>query len=394
MLIDRRRRGRQPPLGLTLGTPSAQSLVMDVAELEAAGLYDPKSPNAAERLELLEWLVSRGTTIEQMKRAANAGLLHSLAGDLVLRPGSRYTRADVAERAGVSVERVRELSLSAGLPPAAPDDPVYTDEDVRMFATFAGGSTLFGTAAVLRFIRTVGSSLARIAEAAVSLFLVNVEEPMRRQHATERALAEANLRAIETIDGVERMLLGLFRTHMEAAIARFRHARHGDSLLTAHMTVGFIDLVGFTSLSGRMSPAELGRLVEHFEETAHDVVTARGGRVVKLIGDEVMFVAVDAAAACDSALALCEHFVRDDAVTPRGALATGDLLIRGGDYYGAVVNLASRVAQLAVPNEILVTQELAAEARAPALRFAPAGKRMLKGFDEPVALLTVERGNR
>jgi len=58
------------------------------------------------------------------------------------------------------------------------------------------------------------------------------------------------------------------------------------------------------------------------------------------------------------------------------------------------VNLASRVAQLAVPNEILVTQELAAEARAPALRFAPAGKRMLKGFDEPVALLTVERANR
>jgi adenylate cyclase len=379
---------------LTLGTPSAQSLVMDVAELEAAGLYDPKSPNAAERLELLKWLVSRGTTIEQMKRAANAGLLQSLAGDLVLRPGSRYTRAEVAERAGVSVERARELSLAAGLPPAAPDDPVYTDEDVRMFATFAGGSTLFGTAAVLRFIRTVGSSLARIAEAAVSLFLVNVEEPMRRQHATERALAEANLRAIETIDGVERMLLGLFRTHMEAAIARFRHARHGDSLLTAHMTVGFIDLVGFTSLSGRMSPAELGKLVEHFEETAHDVVTVRGGRVVKLIGDEVMFVAVDAAAACDSALALCEHFVRDDAVTPRGALATGDLLIRGGDYYGAIVNLASRVAQLAVPNEILVTQELAAEARAPALRFAPAGKRMLKGFDEPVALLTVERANR
>jgi adenylate cyclase len=364
---------------------------MNVAELEAAGLYDPKSPNAAERLELLEWLLSRGTTIDQMVRAARADRLHALAGDLVLRPGPRYALAEVAARAGVSVERVREVSLAAGLLPPPPDERTYTDEDERMFAAFAGGSTLFGSAAVLRFIRTVGSSLARIAEAAVSLFLVNVEEPMRRQHATERALAEANLRAIETVDGVERMLLGLFRTHMEAAIARFRHARHGESLLTARMPIGFVDLVGFTRLTGRMSPAELGTLVEHFEETAHDVVTARGGRVVKLIGDEVMFVAVDAAAACDIALALCEHFVRDDAVTPRGALATGDLLIRGGDYYGAVVNLASRVAQLAVPNEILVTQELAAEARSPALRFEPAGKRMLKGFDEPIALLTVER---
>ena len=364
---------------------------MDVAELEAAGLYDPRSPTAAERLELLEWLGSRGTTIEQMARAARAGTLHALAGDLVLRPGSRYTRAEVAERAGVSAERVCDLSLAAGLPPAPLDEPVYTDDDARMFAAFAGGSTLFGTAAVLGFIRTVGSSLARIAEAAVSLFLVNVEEPMRQQHASERALAEANLRAIETIDGVERMILGLFRTHMEAAIARFRHARQGESRLTARMAIGFIDLVGFTRLSGRMSPAELGTLVDHFEETAHDVVTARGGRVVKLIGDEVMFVAVEAAAACDIALTLCEHFVRDDAVTPRGALATGELLIRGGDYYGAVVNLASRVAQLAVPKEILATQELADEARSPGLRFEPAGKRMLKGFDEPVALLTVER---
>jgi len=364
---------------------------MDVRELEAAGLYDPKSPTAPERLELLEWLASRGTTIDQMARAARAGALHALAGDLVLRPGRRYTIAEIAARAGVSDERVRELSLAAGLPPQPPDEPTYTDEDARMFAAFAGGSTLFGTAAVLRFIRTVGSSLARIAEAAVSLFLVNVEEPMRRQQATERALAEANLRAIETLDGVERMILGLFRTHMEAAITRFRHARRGKTLLTARMTVGFVDLVGFTSLSGRMSPAELGTLVEHFEETAHDVVTARGGRVVKLIGDEVMFVAIAAAAACDIALALCDHFVRDDAVTPRAALATGELLIRGGDYYGPTVNLASRVAELAVPKEILVTQEVATEARSSDLRFEPAGKRMLKGFDEPVALLTVER---
>src|SRR4029450_10399577 len=59
-------------------------------------------------------------------------------------------------------------------------------------------------------------------------------------------------------------------------------------------------------------------------------VPARGGRLVKLIGDEVMFVALDAAVACDTALALFEHFASDASVTPRGALATGGRVTRGG----------------------------------------------------------------
>jgi len=92
-----------------------------------------------------------------------------------LRPGDRYTLAQVAERAGVSIERVRQLHLAAGLPPSPPAAPVFTDDDVLVFRGFAGGAGLFGEAPILRFVRTVGSSLARIAEAARALFLVNVE---------------------------------------------------------------------------------------------------------------------------------------------------------------------------------------------------------------------------
>ena len=364
---------------------------MTAAEFEAAGLYDPQAPSASDRLELLEWLAARGVTVEQMARAARGHALSGLAGELALRPGERYTLAQVAERAGVSIERFRQLSLAAGLPPSPPDAPVFTDDDVLVFRGFAGGAGLFGEAPILRFVRTIGSSLARIAEAAISLFLVNVEGPMLQQGTTERALAEANLHAIHALGAVEVMLQSLFRTHMEAAIPRLRAGRLGRSIDTTYMTIGFVDLVGFTTLSRRMAARELVAIVERFEEAAHDVVTARGGRLVKLIGDEVMFVALDAAAACDTALALFEHFASDTSVTPRGALATGELVTSGGDYYGPIVNLAARVAQLAVPHELLVTAEVVAHAPAPELRFEPAGKRMLKGFDEPVALLTVER---
>jgi class 3 adenylate cyclase len=363
---------------------------MTAADFEAAGLYDPKAANAAERLELLEFLVARGATLEQMAAAARVGSLTALAADLLLKRGQRHGLAEVATLTGLSEERVRELSLAVGLPFGFDRDRV-TDEHVEMFRKFSDAAAFFGEGPVLRLLRVVGASLSRIAEAAISLFYVTVEGPMRKQGTTERAIAEAGLRSIQAIDGLQAMIHGLFPAHMEVAIERFRRLELGRSVDTAHMTVGFVDLVGFTTLSGRLSASDLAGLIERFEERAFDVVTARGGRLVKLIGDEVMFVTVKAAAACDIALALCEEFATDPAVTPRGALATGELVIRGGDYYGPVVNLASRLAELAVPRELLVTAEVAAEARSATLRFEPAGRRMLKGFEEPVALLTVER---
>src|SRR5207237_7796937 len=98
------------------------------------------------------------------------------------------------------------------------------------------------------------------------------------------------------------------------------------------------DLVGYTPLSQQLPVEELAELVSRFESVAYDAIAASGGRVVKLIGDEVMFVALDAVAAVDAALSLIDAF-RDDgsAITPRGAIAVGELLARGGDYYGPTV---------------------------------------------------------
>jgi adenylate cyclase len=257
---------------------------------------------------------------------------------------------------------------------------------------FSADARLFGEEATLRFARVVGASLARIAEAAVALFLVNVEGPIREAEGGRLALAKANLEAIAAIDDVSAMMRGLFRAHMELAIRRLRQARGGELIDRGRLAVGFVDLVGFTPLSRLVPSRDLAALVARFEDTAHDVATARDGRIVKVIGDEVMFVAVDAGAACDIALTLVERLCGDNTVTPRGGLAYGEMLLRGGDYYGPIVNLAARIAEQAVPNELLVTPEVEAHADGAELRFEPAGKRMLKGFDAPVALMTLERG--
>ena len=113
---------------------------------------------------------------------------------------------------------------------------------------------------------------------------------------------------------------------------------------------------------------------------------------MKTIGDEVMFVAVDPNADCEIALELVEAVeTLGRGVRPRGAVAFGPVLQRAGDYYGPVVNLASRVAELAVPYEILVTEELVHAAEHWSLAFKPAGRRMLKGFEEPVSLWELQR---
>jgi adenylate cyclase len=143
-------------------------------------------------------------------------------------------------------------------------------------------------------------------------------------------------------------------------------------------------------LSRHLSAQELIAFVGSFEARAHEVVAAAGARVVKLIGDEVMFVATDPAAACQAGQALVEAFSGEGHVLPRGGMAYGNVVLRGGDYYGTVVNLASRLADAAVPQELLVSGDLADAATECA--FEPAGRRMIKGFDDPIAVHAMVAG--
>ena len=114
------------------------------------------------------------------------------------------------------------------------------------------------------------------------------------------------------------------------------------------LTVGFVDLVGYTALSQELDGAELNALVARFEGVTYDTVAQLGGRLVKTIGDEVMFVAEEPEVALQIALELTDR-TRQDEVLPRAraGMACGPALAREGDYYGAVVNLAHRLVEIA-----------------------------------------------
>ena len=130
--------------------------------------------------------------------------------------------------------------------------------------------------------------------------------------------------------------------------------------LTVVLAVGFADMVGFTALSQQASEKELSDVVGRFEDLAYDIVAAGGGRVVKMIGDEVFFVAESAAAGAGIGLQLADTYSSDTRLPDiRVGLSVGPVLPRAGDYLGPAVNIASRLVNLARPGSVLISEQLA-----------------------------------
>jgi adenylate cyclase len=367
---------------------------VDVDRLVAAGLYDPGAPDAVEQLDLLRLLEARGGTIEQMVRANEAGRLSRLATELlVVTAPDRYTAAEVAARAGVGVDRFIELWRAAGFADPAPDDVRFTESEVELVRTFEAAAGLFGEAATMQLLRVIGASVSRVADAAASTFITTLGASAMAADPVKGALAEANLTATALFPQLSAVMDGLLRHHLVGA-ARPNVTGVSSGFETVTATVGFVDVVGSTGLTTHFPLGDIGRAIASFEEHAADAVAASGGRVVKFIGDEVMFRVHDPAAACHVALTIVAR-LSDDEVLPgaRAAVAFGDLLVRDGDYFGPVVNVAARATKLARPGTVLATAPVRdAVPAAAGLRFVAVPPRRLKGFDNPVTLFAVELG--
>lgn len=367
---------------------------VDPAELQRRGLYDPAAPNASDRLALLEYLAGLGFSIDAMAEAHRQNrLVHLSANAVVGNERANMSFKEVCRKAGIPEELALRVWTASGLPPLDRKQARFGDEDVALFVSFLEGAAVFGEKATIEFTRVLGSAMARLADAAVSTFQVELAAPLGG--AGELALAMANYRAAESLTVLPTVMDVLFLRQLEVAIERSEQAREEGAYGAYPLAVGFVDLVGFTPLSRQRSTQELSELIAEFEGRASDLTATHGGRLVKLIGDEAMFVTVELEGACDVALTLVETFGEDSTeITPRGGVAYGDLLSRGGDYYGITVNVAARVAELAVPGEILAPADVVPLAKAEGasgFSFEPAGRRLLKGFDQPMELVAVRR---
>lgn len=379
---------------------------MDTGDLTAAGLYDPTDPDADARLALLKHLDRVGVPFAEMAGAVDTGELLDLAGHKRLAPGN-LTVEDLSDRTGLTRDQIDRIWRWAGLPPRELDERRFSDTDVLMLVSFLTIADLTDEDTALSILRVFGASFSRMADVIAVAYLSQIEPANADAAVDELEHARANTTSIAALGSSAEGINALFSHHLRWALRRMRASFRGvEGFENADLAIGFVDLVGYTALSQKLTSEELAQLVSEFETTAQEAVIARDGRLVKLIGDAVMFTAVDAEPAIDIALRLLEAFSeRYEQILPRGGIAVGEVLTRGGDYYGPVVNLASRIADQAVPSEILVTNDVylrvefagadpsktLGPGRAGQYAFENAGRRTLKGFSDPVKLYSASR---
>ncbi len=207
------------------------------------------------------------------------------------------TAAEVAARAGLTVRQAQRLWRTLGFPERG-DARAYSEDDVAAISAvadvIADGVIDFDLA--LNVVRGAGLSMARLADWEVGALLQRIEEMYADTAGLGASPTEAAGWALEKYgDRFEAVLLYAWRSHLAAAVARLESIRAIDSSPHAtDLTVGFADIVSFTALSNELTREKIGDLVELFEARCGDVIAANGGRLIKSMGDAVLFVNEDA----------------------------------------------------------------------------------------------------
>ena len=332
------------------------------------------------------WLTEFGATDEDLDVIVDD--LPGVTLDVLMRRGATQSARDLADRLDVSVEEVVESYHELGVVIEDVDEVRFRESEVEL-------SRMLRWAVADRFtpeeghglIVVVARALQSIADASVSGFVQTIEARLLAQGGSLLDWTQATAEAAGMSQDLSSNLGPLFNHYLRQAIMHQREAQQNvSSRAVMRLAVGFVDLVGFTPFSSSLSPEELADLVGEFESKAFDLANGAGVRIVKHIGDEIMFTSVDATAACWLALALRDE-VGATAARPRGGVAHGEVITRHGDYYGPVVNLASRLTDEAIPGEILVPSSMSGQLAE--FDVEPAGRRVLKGFEEPVEVLSL-----
>lgn len=359
-------------------------------DLDAEGLLEGVEGEAAreDRTKLLRELLDQGLSVHALRRAVEQDRLVLLPVELALTGEERYTLAELAERTGLDEEFVSDAVMALGLPRPGPDERRATEGDLEsMQAVKYYIDVGVSREALLEIMRVIGNGMANAAQAVAR----HAGEVLIEPGDSERVIADRFAQtASELLPQAGPLMQGLLRVHLREQVREgivSRTERETGRLAGAReVAIAFADLEGFTRLGERIAPDELGRLAGRLGELATKVAEPPV-RLVKTIGDAAMLACFDVPALLAAAHALVDAVKEeaDDFPELSAGLAHGHALPRNGDWYGAPVNLASRVTAVARPGAVLVTAEVRERAEE-RFDFSPLAPRKLKGVKKPVRL--------
>jgi adenylate cyclase len=378
-----------PPVSDT-ADPSLRHDVRVAIDFEAEGLLEGASDREA-RLELLRSLEQEGFSLEELREAAAHDRLALLPMERVLAgEGKLYTREELAAETGLDEHFLDEAARALGVPVRQPDERAITEEEMELSrnakalldAGLSPESFLELTAVMSRSMQTVAASLTSVFGEAF-LHPGDTERDLGLRYA--EALRNLGPLAAPTL---EHMLNLRLREQMREAVISQAELQSGRLAGSQPVTVGFVDIVGFTELGEEIAPEDLGSVVRSFERSVADAVEPPV-RLVKTIGDAAMLVAPEPGPVVDTVLSLVDRS-KDDGPLLRGGIASGEGLARAGDWYGRPVNLASRLTSFARRGTVVTSSEVR-EAAGDGYDWSAAGSRRFKGVRGSVDVFRVRR---
>jgi adenylate cyclase len=313
----------------------------------------------SDRELLLARLRDAGADEDEIERAAAEERLPTLAVELALGGAGRHSLSHVARESGLPASFLRELMQAVGRPNPGRGERIFTDEDIetaRVIRRFVDAG--LPRRELLEVGRVLGQGMAHTSEAVRRLVGNALLEPGDSEYTVGLRFAQA---ADELAPLVPTLLDHQFRAHLRDGMRRElvteSEREVGRLAGTRDVAIAFADLVGYTRLGDHLPAEDLGSIAGRFADLAVGSVK-RPVTLVKTIGDGAMFASPEVPPLIASLQRLVAAVAGEGERFPdvRVGVAFGPATARGGDWFGATVNVASRVAEIARPGRILATE--------------------------------------
>jgi adenylate cyclase len=362
-------------------------------DFAAEGLLDGLDGDARDaRLRLLEELEQEGVPLEELRAAIEEGRLALVPLERALAPpGERFTFRQMAERANLEPEFLANLTRALGLPLSEDGEAIFTEADLQAAQTVSGFRAAgIDDDSLLEVTRVLGYSLSQIVAALRSMFTQSFFSPGDSEYDVAVRWAAAAKELNPVLEEVVRYLL---RAQQVAQLRQGVFDLAGLATGSTKVSVAFADLAGFTRLGEQVAADQLGSVAGRLTALAANAAQPPV-RLVKMIGDAAMLVSAEPPSLLDAVLGLLEAVEAEGEEFPplRAGIAFGEGLSRGGDWFGAPVNLASRITDKARPGSVVVSSEFKDLVSEDAYHWTKLPRRIkFKGISEDQELFRVRR---
>jgi len=356
-------------------------------------------PDSLHRVRLIQFIHSRGFSEKQLVAAiAGQGDLLGMFEELVEPGDPPASLSESASNLGLDGALLSELAQILDWQTLR----VGTESDIATLRVVANALELgMPRDALMQIVRVLADAMDHLADAEVRTFHDYVHERFRAQGLVGPELLKANRRVGKPVlELAEPAVICFHRRAYQRAIREdlLRHltehaAPPASTPGLEQTTVLFIDLTSFTPLTATMGDQTAADVLRRFSNSVRSCATRHVGRISKQIGDAFMLTFPEPTDAIEFGLAM-ERVVDTEPQFPALHIGAhyGSVLYREGDYIGATVNLAARVAMAGAAGQFLITEDLhdAIGDRAD-VRFTLLPPRRLKGLRDPIRLVEVGR---